>query len=288
MRLPRGWHGLLLFWIGVLSLCAAGAGALQVLGPAERSEAAVKPAAPSPIQLASLVPLAASAPAPVSAPAVEPSDAAVETPAKPEDAGSVPPAGAVPVAQAPVPAPSDAAVEAPREAVEAAPPQAAEAAPEPAVTAATEPTPPASVQPADQPAPATEATVILASIQPTAPQAAATHPPIAALGDSEGVRREVPPPRKTVLLRVTRDTKACPTAPCLRWHVVQRHAKPQRASSLDFARLRLAPGLRQAAEGGEVELYIDAIEEHRTVKGRENIVYVATSLAGVTPHDKSP
>ncbi len=212
----------------------------------------------------------------------------METPAKPEDAGSVPPAGAVPVAQAPVPAPSDAAVEAPREAVEAAPPQAAEAAPEPAVTAATEPTPPASVQPADQPAAATEATVILASIQPTAPQAAATHPPIAALGDSDGVRREVPPPRKTVLLRVTRDTKACPTAPCLRWHVVQRHAKPQRASSLDFARLRLAPGLRQAAEGGEVELYIDAIEEHRTVKGRENIVYVATSLAGVTPHDKSP
>jgi hypothetical protein len=277
MRLPRGWHGLLLFWIGVLSLCGAGAAALQVLGPADRPEAAVKPPVPSPIQLASLVPLASSAAAPVSAPTVETPDAAVEATARPGDLGSVPPASSVPVP----------AAEAPREAAEAAPPPVAEAAPEPVVIAATEPTPTAPAQPTDQQAQATETTT-LASIQPTAPQAAAVHPAIAALGDGDGVRRDVPPPRRTVLLRVSRDTKACPTAPCLRWHVVQRHAKPQRASSLDFARLRLAPGLRQAAEGGEIELYIDAIEEHRTVKGRENIVYVATSLAGVTPHDKSP
>ena len=292
MLLTRGWRGLLVFWIGVLSLCGAGAAALQVLGPANRPEAAVKPPAPSPIQLASLVPLASSSAGPVSAPTLEPPDALVKATAQPDDLGSAPPAGAV----------SFPAVEASRQATEAAPPPVAEAAPEPTVIAATEPaqtasaqstnqqapepTAVASIQPTDQQAPET---TTLAAIQPITPQAAATHPVIAAFGDGDGVRRDLSAPRRTVLLRVARDPKACPTAPCLRWHVVQRHAKSPRASSLDFARLRLAPGLRQAAEGGGIELYIDATEEHRTVKGRESIVYVATSLVGVTPpHDKSP
>ena len=202
----------------------------------------------------------------------------METPAKPEDAGSVPPAGAVPVAQAPVPAPSDAAVEAPREAVSCAPTGRGGRAGTGGDRRNGTHT--ASIRPAG----AGDGSHRHPRLHPADRAAGCGDAPaIVALGDSEGVRREVPPPRKTVLLRVTRDTKACPTAPCLRWHVVQRHAKPQRASSLDFARLRLAPGLRQAAEGGEVELYIDAIEEHRTVKGRENIVYVATSLAGDDP-----
>jgi hypothetical protein len=268
MRLSWGWHGLLLFWIGVLSLGGIGAGTLQALGPPVQSAASVGPGEPGAIQLVSLVPDASSAIIPASAPAVEAPNEAGKASAKPENPGAAPPVSVTLVAS-PAFAPASASpIEVPGEAVEASALPAGEAMPKSAVTVSS-----------DTPA--------LASGDPPAAQAA--KPAIVAEGEGLQREREAPAAERMVLLRVARDARVCPKTACLRWHVVQpRTRPPPRTATLDFARLRLAPGLREAAEGGEIELFIDAVEQHRTVNGRENVIFVATSLAGVTPHDKSP
>src|SRR5271154_5611255 len=84
MRLSRGWYGLILFWTGVVSLCAVGAGTLQVLGsphPEERS-AQLSAADPVTIEFALRVP-------PTSFAVATAVDGAVKAPDQPDDA-SVP------------------------------------------------------------------------------------------------------------------------------------------------------------------------------------------------------
>ena len=92
-------------------------------------------------------------------------------------------------------------------------------------------------------------------------------------------------PDRTLHLRVVRDSAHCPQTTCYRWHVLGRRIKPPHPATLDLASLRLAPSIRDAAEKGQVELIIDAVEHHKTIHGRDSIILVATSLTGVTPHD---
>jgi hypothetical protein len=66
--------------------------------------------------------------------------------------------------------------------------------------------------------------------------------------------------------------------------VVLKGSKRFQPGIVDISKLRLAPVLRQAAEKGEIELIIDASERRETLNGRPVVIYVATSLAGVTPH----
>ena len=98
-------------------------------------------------------------------------------------------------------------------------------------------------------------------------------------------RQESPMPDRTLHLRIVRDSARCPQTTCYKWHVLGRRIKPPHPATLDMASLRLAPSIREAAEKGQVELIIDAVEHHRTIHGRDSIILVATSLAGVTPHD---
>ena len=110
--------------------------------------------------------------------------------------------------------------------------------------------------------------------------------PIAITGvnqTSVGTRQEAALPEKTLLLRITRDHKLCPKTICYKWHLVKQRAKLPRAATIDLAQLRLAPSLLEATENGQVELIINAVERR---KGRENVIFVATSLFGVTPHDE--
>jgi hypothetical protein len=109
-----------------------------------------------------------------------------------------------------------------------------------------------------------------------------------AASSASDARERQPPPGKKVQLRVGRDSKSCPNATCLRWHLVQQRSKPPRGASLDLARLRLAPDLREAAEAGKVELIVDAVEQHKSIRGRDSVTFVATDLAGVTSHEKEP
>jgi hypothetical protein len=99
------------------------------------------------------------------------------------------------------------------------------------------------------------------------------------------VQHEPAGPERTLHLRIFRDSLRCPDNACYRWHLLQAHLRPPHPATLDMAKLRLAPSIREAAEKGKVDLIIDAVEHHRTVNGRDSIILVATSLTGVTPHD---
>ena len=103
---------------------------------------------------------------------------------------------------------------------------------------------------------------------------------------SAGARQEAPLPEKTRLLRITRDHKLCPKIVCYKWHLVTQRAKLPRGATIDLAQLRLAPSLREATENGQVELIINAVERRKP--GRGNVIFVATSLFGVMPHDETP
>jgi hypothetical protein len=105
---------------------------------------------------------------------------------------------------------------------------------------------------------------------------------------SAATRQEAPLPEKTLLLRITRDQKLCPRTICYKWHLVTQRAKLPRGATIDLAQLRLAPSLREATENGHVELIINATEHHKATSGHENVIFVATSLYGVTPHDETP
>jgi hypothetical protein len=108
----------------------------------------------------------------------------------------------------------------------------------------------------------------------------------ATFDDAEGARPEASPARQ-VQLRIVGDSLLCPKLTCARWHVVTKRARHPHTTTIDLARLRLAPSLREAAANGEVELIINATESHKVVRGRDVISFVPTSLAGVTPHDAS-
>ncbi len=97
-----------------------------------------------------------------------------------------------------------------------------------------------------------------------------------------------PRPEKTRLLRITRDHKLCPQTVCYKWHLVTQRAKLPRGATIDLAQLRLAPSLREATENGKVDLIINATEHHEAASGRGIVIFVATSLFGVTPHDEAP
>jgi hypothetical protein len=105
---------------------------------------------------------------------------------------------------------------------------------------------------------------------------------------NEGARPEAPLPEKRLHLRIVRDNKLCPNTTCYKWHLINQRSKALRAATIDLAQLHLAPGLREAVENGDVQLLIDAVEHHKMINGRDVVVIVATSVAGVTPHDTSP
>jgi hypothetical protein len=109
-----------------------------------------------------------------------------------------------------------------------------------------------------------------------------TEPPAEA---KDTIRQEAPPPPRQLHLRIFRDSEHCPKTACYKWHVLGRHTKLPPAT-LELAELRLAPSIRQAAESGKVELIVDAVEQHKTIRGRDRVAIVATSLAGVTPHEE--
>jgi hypothetical protein len=90
---------------------------------------------------------------------------------------------------------------------------------------------------------------------------------------------------KRMNLRVTRDWKRCPVVVCYRYHLVTERIKLPRHAVVDLAGLRLAPNLRTGVDKGDIDLLIEAVEHRRTINGREKPVFVATNLAGVTPHD---
>jgi hypothetical protein len=102
-----------------------------------------------------------------------------------------------------------------------------------------------------------------------------------------GTRQAAPRPETTRLLRITRDHKLCPKIVCYKWHLVTQRAKLPRGATIDLAQLRLAPSLREATENGKVDLIINATER-KAASGRGNVIFVATSLFGVTPHDEAP
>jgi hypothetical protein len=100
-----------------------------------------------------------------------------------------------------------------------------------------------------------------------------------------------PPPlakKKHLQLRITRDKQHCPTVACYKWHMVKQRSRPPRNATIDLAHLGLAPTLREAVDQGKIDLFIDATEQHKTIKGRDTVIFVATSLNGVTPNDTAP
>ena len=204
MRLSRGWCGLFLFWMAVVTFATTTVWTLQLLGPPGPPEAAARErqADPADVEFASLVPATFQT---------------AETTAQPAES-------------------QDSANRS------------------------------ATVAPA----------TIAAAGEHGLPRLAVVEP---------GDRQEPPMPDRTLHLRIVRDSVHCPQTTCYRWHVLGRRIKPPHPATLDLASLRLAPSIREAAENGRVELIVDAVEHHRTIHGRDSIILVATSLAGVTPHD---
>jgi hypothetical protein len=93
------------------------------------------------------------------------------------------------------------------------------------------------------------------------------------------------PQGKRLNLRITRDTERCPVVVCYRYHLVTERRKLPRHALVDLASLHLAPDLRSRVDRAHIDLLIEAVEHRKTINGRETQVFVATNLAGVTPHD---
>ena len=100
---------------------------------------------------------------------------------------------------------------------------------------------------------------------------------------SPGIRAE--PRVNGSILRITRDTERCPVVVCYRYHLVTERRKLPRHALVDLASLHLAPDLRSRVDRAHIDLLIEAVEHRKTINGRETQVFVATNLAGVTPHD---
>jgi hypothetical protein len=172
-----------------------------------------------------------------------------------------------------------AAVETPSDADQASTPPAVEASTEPEMMVASETT--SAIDPAAAPLDAW--TVMPYLRMPVDGRAAISD----RNETGAGTRREAPR-TKTRLLRITRDHKLCPQVVCYKWHLVTQRAKIPRGATIDLAQLRLAPSLREATENGKVDLIINATETRKPASGRGNVIFVATSLFGVTPHDETP
>ena len=100
--------------------------------------------------------------------------------------------------------------------------------------------------------------------------------------------RATPRQENSVNLRITRDSARCPNIVCYKWHLVTQRLKPPHYTKVELAGLRLPPGLRHGVESGHVDLFIDAMPQHKTIHGHDTLIFVATNLAGVTPHDARP
>lgn len=100
---------------------------------------------------------------------------------------------------------------------------------------------------------------------------------------NEGARPAATLREKRLHLRIARDSKLCPNTTCYKWRLINQRAKSPRAATIDLAKLHLAPRLREAAENGDIQLIVDAVEHHRTIHGRDIIIFEATNLAGVLP-----
>jgi hypothetical protein len=105
---------------------------------------------------------------------------------------------------------------------------------------------------------------------------------------NEGARPTARLREKRLHLRIARDSNLCPNTTCYKWRVINQRAKSPRAATIDLAKLHLAPSLREAAENGDIQLIVDAVEHHRTIHGRDIIIFEATSLAGVLPPEATP
>jgi len=228
----------LFFWIGVVTACGVGAATLQVLGPLPAQPTAEKryPSDPAAVQLASLVPLTPS-------PIAEPPNSAVEASASDDE----PPARAAelnpPVFKQDVTASEEAASE------PAAPPDHAAPSPDPEATA------PSAAPPTD----------VTRMAGATAAEPRTTRRDTAAKGAKE-------PRERKVQLRLVRDSSSCPRPDCSRWQVIGDAMGAPRSGTVDLARLRLAPSLQDAADNGEVEVMIEAVERRRKVNGRNIVV----------------
>lgn len=99
---------------------------------------------------------------------------------------------------------------------------------------------------------------------------------------------QTPREEKRLDLRITRDSERCPKVVCYKWHLVTQRRKLPRHTTVDLARLRLAPSLLKSVDNGDIDLIIEAVEQHKRIHGHDNLVFVATNLAGVAPHDATP
>jgi hypothetical protein len=254
MRLSRGWYGLIFFWTAFVSVCTIGAATLQVLGspdPFERSARNID-INPTTVEFALHVPLIAVAAA---------ADVAAKAPGRPEEAADF--VDNVPQTRFAGVSVSDVASKAPDHPEESAP-ATQETSPEPVVMAASE---------------------TMAAVDQDA-SAAASHTGAlerSAVADEKAARTTAPVPEKKLHLRIARDSKLCPQTTCYKWRLISQHSKAPRAATIDLAQLRLAPGLREAAENGDVQLIVDVVEHHKTIKGRDTVIFEATNLAGVLP-----
>ena len=127
--------------------------------------------------------------------------------------------------------------------------------------------------------------VVDSSPRSVAPVPAANVPPPGRDETKRASRRTASLQGRRLNLRVTRDTERCPVVVCYRYHLVTQRLKLPRNALVDLDGLRLAPHLRAGVDKGDVDLLIEAVEQRRTIRGRERPVFVATELAGVTPHD---
>lgn len=95
-------------------------------------------------------------------------------------------------------------------------------------------------------------------------------------------QRNVPATETTVRLRIARDFN-CPTIACYKWQLLSPGSKLPRHTMIDLAQLRFAPGEREAAETGQVELVVNALQRRQKINGRNSVILVAKSLDSVAP-----
>jgi hypothetical protein len=117
---------------------------------------------------------------------------------------------------------------------------------------------------------------------PSAPAPAIAQPAAETKGDSS---RTASRQEKRLNLRITRDSERCPKVVCYKWHLVTERLKPPHYTKVDLAGLRLAPSLRRGVDNGDIDLIIEAVTQRKTINGHDTLIFTATSLEGVAPHD---
>ena len=273
MRLSRGWCGLLLFWVGVVSLCGIGAATLQILGPPQVTEDSELEnyAGPTIAQPEGIVSDASSVATPASSPNVVAISAQHQEQILPERAMIVSPETSAMI--------DNGALTHNSQMERASVPALQQASPEPETTVALETTD----------APDKRDNVQLTPVSHVVLSEPDMNAVSNSLDEANGAAsHEVDKAGKKLHLRVARDRRHCPGATCLTWRLLKQRGGAPRAARIDLAGLHLAPDLRDAAEKGKVELIVDAVEQHETIKGRNMVILVATDLTGVRPHEGRP